>query len=104
MTFAAKVITKEIRKAEKVEVNENTLIVNGSGTTQSIFKQQGDTILKDQSPFVTGIAKFEVYYDDINNRILKMKIESIDQKGKKESIETEIYIREGVIIEPNAQK
>lgn len=96
VTYAAKVITKEIRKAEKVKWDGNTLTLTLNGAPPVLIQKQNNSILKNGSPFVSGIEKFQLILD---NRKLKIIIESINQNGKKQKIETEIHAREGVIIE-----
>ena len=90
VTYAAKVITNEIRKAEKIIVNEkvDTLTITISNLSK-VFNQQN----------LPGISSFKVYFKGIDSRKLKIEIESTDQNSKKERIDTEIYVREGVSIE-----
>lgn len=99
VTYAAKVITKEIRKAEKVMLKDNILTVTLNDTNETVFELRNDAILKNTSPFVLGISEFMIIPADDNKRKLKIKINSLEQNGKNESIETEIYLREGVIVE-----
>lgn len=92
--YAAKVITKEIRKAEKVKVNKTGLEL---GTSPSIvFSFSSNEILQNGSTLVSGIEGFSVVKED---RTLQIKIVSSKQKGNNKSIETEIFIREGVMID-----
>ena len=99
VTYAAKVITKEIRKAEKVTVKDNMLTLTLNESNETIFEWQNDTIMKDGNSFILEISKFEVERDEDDDRKFTLAIESIEQNGKNESIKTEIYVREGVIIE-----
>ena len=78
--LAANLITKEIRKAQTVEINSpNQLTINGTDT----YKLEGTTIEKNNNEFVTKINDFSV--SKIGNQI-SLKIGSLP--------ETTIYIRE----------
>jgi len=99
VTYAAKVITKEIRKAEKVVLKDNILTLTLNEANETIFELQNDAILKNTNPFVFGISKFVIIPAEDNERKLKLEIDSIEQVGKNESINTEIHLREGVILE-----
>ena len=96
VTYAAKVITKEIRKAEKVTVKDNMLTLTLNESNETIFEWGNNAIVKNGNPFILEISKFEVERDV---QKLVIAIESIKQNGENESIETAIYVREGVIIE-----
>lgn len=95
VTYAAKVITKEIRKAEKVTVKDNMLTLT-LNLNEAVFELKSNSIVKDGNPFILEISKFEV---DSDGQKITLAIESIVKNGKNESVKTEIYTREGVIIE-----
>ena len=60
VSYAAKVITKEIRKAESVKVKNNILTLNQDKPNQVIFKESNNSILMNGSPIVKDITKFIV--------------------------------------------
>lgn len=92
--YAAKVITKEIRKAEKIKVNSTSLELGIDSPV--IFAYSNNKILQNGSILVSEIEGFLVLKE---GRTLKIKIVSSEQKGNSQNIETEIFIREGVIVE-----
>lgn len=92
--YAAKVITKEIRKAERVEVS--TSILKLGVDSPIVFTFSNEEILKNGITLVSGISDFSILK---NNRTLTIKIVSTENKGDTQKVETEIFIREGVIYE-----
>ncbi|RNF41273.1 prepilin-type N-terminal cleavage/methylation domain-containing protein [Planococcus salinus] len=95
--YALKVITKEIRQADKVEIEDPHLKL---GTDSSvIFTFEDGEILHNGVPLLLGIQEFPFEKDEKDNRILIIKVKSSEQKGKMQQLQTEIYIREGVIFE-----
>lgn len=92
--YAAKVITKEIRKAERVEVNSTSLKLGLDSPV--VFTFTNGEILQNGLALVSGIKDFSVFK---NNRTLTIKIVSTEHKGVNQKVETEIFIREGVIDE-----
>lgn len=102
VTYAAKIVTKEIRESEKVKVNTNMhkeflslTLTKESGSTTTL-ELKNNSLLNNGSPLVKGISKFEIAY---KNNMLVINLESIDKNGEKEKIETELYVRKGVSIE-----
>lgn len=93
--YAAKVITKEIRKAEKLIWDGTTLSV---GTVEPLkIKNDSNEIRKNGKLFISNIKVSKMSLIDHS---LKLTIESINTKSnKQQSLEIEIFIREGVIIE-----
>ncbi|THE15290.1 prepilin-type N-terminal cleavage/methylation domain-containing protein [Bacillus timonensis] len=78
--LAANLITKEIRKADSVKVNNpNELTINGS----DVYKLEGTTIEKNNEEFMTNINGFNVSKN--GNQVI-LKIGDLP--------ETTIYIRE----------
>ncbi|MFS0822524.1 prepilin-type N-terminal cleavage/methylation domain-containing protein [Bacillus sp. 1P02SD] len=78
--LAANLITKEIRKADTVKVNNpNELTINGS----DVYKLEGTTIEKNNEEFMTNINGFNVSKN--GNQVI-LKIGALP--------ETTIYIRE----------
>ncbi|MDN7227020.1 prepilin-type N-terminal cleavage/methylation domain-containing protein [Planococcus sp. N064] len=95
--YVAKVITKEIRKADKVKSINNVLELGKDSPI--IFKQENNKILKNGITLMSKVSIFSVNRVTPNNRNLKITIVSTDANGKKQDIKTEIYIRDGVTIE-----
>lgn len=95
--YAAKVITKEIRKADKV-ISKQDEIILGESTPVKFEKVNGE-ILKNGTPLISNVSIFTIRKVTSTDRNMVINIESTDNKGKKQSIRTVIYIRDGVIIE-----
>jgi prepilin-type N-terminal cleavage/methylation domain-containing protein len=96
VSYAAKVITKEIRKAEKVKVKNDILTLNPDKPNQVIFKESNGSIFMNESPIVMDITRFIVKRKEGSNKIIELDIESQSLNGK---ITTEIYFRGGDLIE-----
>lgn len=95
LRFVAKVITKEIRKADKVEVNPNSLKL---GTESPIvFTIANGEVLRNGSILATDIA--ELSFKPPINGLLSIKIVGSKDNSRNQKLETEIFIREGVVIE-----
>lgn len=93
--YAAKVVTKEIRLAERIGWDGTNLTI---GTDSPLkLSKNSETILKDGRPLITTIKITELSLAD---RKLNISMSSINRDSKKtKTIKTEIYIREGVIID-----
>lgn len=96
LRYAAKVITKEIRKADKVEVNGTSLTLGTDSSVIFTFNNISNEILQNGSTLISGIEKFSVLQD---GRTLDIQIVSSDEENQRQNFTTEIYIREGVLIE-----
>lgn len=101
VSYAAKVITKEIRKAETVKVEENILTLNQGKANQIIFKEQNKSLLMNNNPIVNEVSLFIVQPKtteqpngdesiEHNKNILELTIKG---KESKEAVTTEIFIR-----------
>lgn len=93
VTYAAKVITKDFRKAEKIElVEENNIkklrftLSKLSGSTINEYYLTDTTLYKNASPLVRGITEFLV---TVENDMYMIEIE--DRSGK--TIKTELIKR-----------
>ncbi|MBS4204523.1 prepilin-type N-terminal cleavage/methylation domain-containing protein [Lederbergia citrea] len=87
--LAAKMITKEIRKAEakNVTVKDNVLTIGPDN-----YKHSGTAIEKNGIPVIDHISEFKVNQQLLDQ--VSLIITSIqDRHGKKESISTTIYLR-----------
>ena len=106
VTFVAKVITKDIRKATEVTINEGGSILSLRIEDDEViykFNEEDKIILKNNEIFFTGIGTFKVMLDeershlpDEENRLLNLEIESQNKNGIEEKIDTKIYLRKGV--------
>lgn len=99
VTYAAKVITKEIRKvnASTIEISDDGHSIKLNNKTE--YKFNGDNksiVIKSINPateilFVTGIKNFEISKESSK---LIIEIESVsDEKIKTQKIKTEIILR-----------
>ena len=94
VTFVAKVITKDIRKATEVKVDEvgNILIlIIDDDETKYELDDENNFLLKNNKELFERIDSFVV---SESGSLLNIKIESKGKNGKVEKIETEIYIGE----------
>ncbi|MTD29616.1 PilW family protein [Planomicrobium sp. YIM 101495] len=93
--YTAKVITKEIRQAERIKWTGTTMTI---GNESPIVMTIGsDVILKGGQPFITHTKITGLRLD---GSIITLTMESTSEEmNKKKTIETQIYIREGVVIE-----
>lgn len=87
--YAAKVITKEIRKAENFTWDETSLTI---GTElPMILTKNSNVILKNNKPFITNIKITDLSLAD---KILTLSMTSLhEDDNKKKTIETKIYLR-----------
>lgn len=94
MRYLAKVITKEIRMTDKVSIVNGNLILGSN--EKLVFSLDNGKIKKDEETIASDIAVFDFQFID---RTLIIEIESKNENNNKQQLDTEIYIREGVIIE-----
>lgn len=85
IAYALKVLTKEIRKSENVQVVDNSLII--SGVTYA-YSPDSKTILKNGTPYLQNIEAFTVSKD---NTVVSIAITGAQQK----SVSTKIVVRSG---------
>ena len=96
VTIVAKVITKDIRKATEVNVDEvgDILILTIDDKEIRYELDEGNnSLLKNKKELYYGIELFKV---SLSDNFVKIKIESPNENGIKEKINTDIYIRGGV--------
>lgn len=94
MRYIAKVITKEIRMTDKVSIVNGDLILGSD--EKVVFSLENGQIKKDEEVIASEIAVLAFHFID---RTLIIEIESKDENNNKQQVGTEIYIREGVVIE-----
>lgn len=94
MRYIAKVITKEIRMTDKVSIVNDDLILGSD--EKVVFSLENGQIKKDEEVIASEIAVLAFHFID---RTLIIEIESKDENNNKQQVGTEIYIREGVVIE-----
>lgn len=94
MRYIAKVITKEIRMTDKVSIMNGDLILGSD--EKVVFSLENGQIKKDEEVIASEIAVLAFHFID---RTLIIEIESKDENNNKQQVGTEIYIREGVVIE-----
>lgn len=93
VTYVAKVITKEIRKATEVAVNDEDAILKlviDNNVVKYQLDDERDILIKNDEELYFGISLFDVTK---NNGKIKLIIESSAEAGRVENIETEIYLR-----------
>lgn len=90
ISYALKVVTKEIRKSGNVSVTSNTLSITGSDSVIVVYAYSAadKAITKDGTPYFNNIEGFTV--SETNNVI---SIEIIGQKNK--TVSTKIAERSG---------
>jgi Tfp pilus assembly protein PilW len=90
--LAINMITKEIRSAENVSVNNNILTINNA----DVYMLDGTTLKKNNAPFITNIKKFAI---EKNGNKITLSIENIPQQNEPPVSRTvTIYIRKVVNI------
>lgn len=98
--YAAKVITKEIRKSDKVEIVNSSTLKLGKSSHVIFTLNNKNEILKNGTILVSGIEKFNANWDkEKEGELLKISIEGEELKGRNQNIDTEIFIRGGDIDE-----
>ncbi|MFP3344714.1 hypothetical protein R0J87_19750, partial [Halomonas sp. SIMBA_159] len=89
-----KVITKEVRSAEKMTIVEDRLVVQSSG--RIVFELRNDQLWQDGSVLAERISELKF---EVEDRILAISMETDGTVGKKQEVNVQIYLREGVEIE-----
>jgi prepilin-type N-terminal cleavage/methylation domain-containing protein len=92
VTYAMKVITKEIRKAESVKIDsKKTLTLNKGTSSEIIFKEENNLILKNGIPLANGNIEFI----GLTAKKIRILISVVEKDHKSEKVETEITLRRG---------
>lgn len=102
VTFVAKVITKEIRKATIVSISKDGNSIRLTIDDQLIeykFSEENSSILKNGDRFFSGIKLFDISRDEDRSKMLEIEIVSPNKNGLEERIDTEIYLRKDVNID-----
>ena len=94
LRYAIKVITKEVRSAEKMTISENRLVVQSGG--RIVFKLRNGQLWQDGSVLAERISGLNFEMED---RVLAISMETDGTTGKKQEVNVQIYLREGVEIE-----
>ncbi len=94
LRYAIKVITKEVRSAEKMTISENRLVVQSGG--RIVFELRNDQLWQDVSVLAERISGLNFEMED---RVLAISMETDGTTGKKQEVNVQIYLREGVEIE-----
>ena len=94
LRYAIKVITKEVRSAEKMTISENRLVVQSGG--RIVFELRNDQLWQDGSVLAERISGLNFEMED---RVLAISMETDGTTGKKQEVNVQIYLREGVEIE-----
>ncbi|MFP3324077.1 prepilin-type N-terminal cleavage/methylation domain-containing protein [Planococcus sp. SIMBA_160] len=94
LRYAIKVITKEVRSAEKMTIVEDRLVVQSSG--RIVFELRNDQLWQDGSVLAERISELKF---EVEDRILAISMETDGTVGKKQEVNVQIYLREGVEIE-----
>lgn len=88
ISYALKMITKDIRKTEKPKIiNSSQIELNGVN-----YSKDGNTITRNGVVVASSIERFQVTGNNIKWVI---EIESSNQTGIKKTEKTEIYLRKG---------
>lgn len=95
VTIVAKAVTKDIRKAMSVEIEDGDLIleIEDENENEKViykFDTENRIILKNEQDFYTGIELFKI---SMSNNKLNLIIKSKDKNGIPEEINTELYLR-----------
>ncbi|MDE0583196.1 prepilin-type N-terminal cleavage/methylation domain-containing protein [Planococcus sp. A6] len=94
LRYAIKVITKEVRSAEKLTIVEDRLVVQSSG--RIVFELRNGQLWQDGSVLAERISELKF---EVEDRILAISMETDGTIGKKQEVNVQIYLREGVEIE-----
>ncbi|MDQ0430533.1 prepilin-type N-terminal cleavage/methylation domain-containing protein [Planomicrobium stackebrandtii] len=94
MRYIAKVVTKEIRMTDKVSIVNGDLVLGSN--EKLVFSLDNGQIKKDEEVIASNIAVLAFHFID---RTLLIEIESKEGNSNSQKLSTEIYLREGVIIE-----
>ncbi|MBC5637464.1 prepilin-type N-terminal cleavage/methylation domain-containing protein [Ornithinibacillus sp. BX22] len=91
MTYASKVITKEVRMAKNIEVSPDhtSFIINDD--TAYVFHREDGLLVKNDVSFVSNIRDFyvDVIKDEFENEKFILRINTESGKG----VDTEIIVR-----------
>lgn len=95
VTIVAKAVTKDIRKAMSVEIEDGDLIleIEDENENEKViykFDTENRIILKNEQDFYTGIELFKI---SMSNNKLTLIIKGKDKNGTPEEINTELYLR-----------
>ncbi len=92
VTYAMKVITKEIRKSESVKIDSKKALTLNKGTSSEIiFKEENNFILKNGSPLASG----NIDFIGLPAEKIRIVISGVEKDRKSEKVETEITLRMG---------
>lgn len=92
--YVVKVITKELRKAERLKVEEDQLTIFHD--TPLVFRLQDGRVWQNGSVLAEhiGALRFE-----LDGRTISIVIETEQARGRGQEAKVEIYLRDGVEIE-----
>lgn len=102
VTYIAKIITKDIRKAEKISIGktgDSLFLTIDNDTKIYVFNESEGTLLLNERPIFSEIKSFYIRRDKKVPNILEIKITHYSDNSEEEKINTEIYMRKGVKIE-----
>jgi len=94
MRYIAKVITKEIRMTDKISIIDKNLVLGSSGKKK--FLLDNGEIKKNDEIIASNIS---ILTFKLIDRTLFIEIKSKEKNNNQQQLSTEIYIREGVVIE-----
>lgn len=94
MRYIAKVITKEIRMTDKISIIDKNLVLGSSGKKK--FSLDNGEIKKNDEIIASNIS---ILTFKLIDRTLFIEIKSKEKNNNQQQLSTEIYIREGVVIE-----
>ena len=94
LRYAIKVITKEVRSAEKMNITEDGLVVQSGGRV--VFELRNGQLWQDDSVLAKRISELQL---EVKDRVLAISMETDGTTGKKQEVNVQIYVREGVEIE-----
>lgn len=94
LRYAVKVITKEVRSAEKITIAENRLVVQSG--RRLVFEMRNGQLWQEGSVLAQRISKLKF---GMEGRVLSISMETDGTTGKKQEVNVQIYLREGVEIE-----
>lgn len=92
--YAVKVITKEVRKAERLKVETNQLTIFHE--TPLVFRLEDGQVLQNGSLLASGIDELIFAVD---GSTLSISIATEETRGKQQDTLVEIFLRDGVEIE-----
>ncbi|MCM3441952.1 prepilin-type N-terminal cleavage/methylation domain-containing protein [Metabacillus halosaccharovorans] len=87
---ALNMITKEIRTAESVSIEDDVLIIN----LKDKYTLDSNTIMKNNTVFIKNINRFIFAFDDEKKKKINLSIESLPSKEEQPiKVSTSIYLR-----------